>query len=96
MSFSMKLEVEAQSEAEALDFANCSVDVIMLDNFSAEKAKETATKIKQLSSQIEIEVSGGISLDTLPDYFDDNIDVISLGSLTQNIQSVDFSLKFDC
>jgi nicotinate-nucleotide pyrophosphorylase (carboxylating) len=35
----------------------------------------------------------GVTIATLPKYMDSNVDVISLGSLTQGVPHIDFSLK---
>lgn len=40
-----------------------------------------------------VEASGGITLDSLPQFCGPHIDVISLGMLTQAAPALDFSLK---
>ena len=40
-----------------------------------------------------IEASGGITFDTMADYFSPHVDVISRGNLTQGYSVLDFSLK---
>jgi nicotinate-nucleotide pyrophosphorylase len=51
----------------------------MLDNFQPKECKEAAKKIKEKYSKICIEISGGLSLNTIKDYFSSDIDVLSLG-----------------
>ncbi|AEX85701.1 nicotinate-nucleotide pyrophosphorylase [Marinitoga piezophila KA3] len=92
-SFTKKLEIEVENEKDAIIAAKNGVDIIMLDNFSAEKAKETARKLKENYPHIIIEVSGGISEDNYLEYVDDNIDIISMGKLTTEIKYIDFSLE---
>ena len=65
----------------------------MLDNFKPEKMKEVAKNLKTQFQNIIIEVSGGITIDNLSDYFSPHVDIISMGSLTQGVPHIDFSLK---
>ncbi|MCD6237882.1 MAG: nicotinate-nucleotide diphosphorylase (carboxylating), partial [Thermotogae bacterium] len=69
------------------------VDIIMLDNFKAEDAKKTAAKLKDEKEDIVVEVSGGIGETNFMDYLSKDIDVISMGSLTTEIEYRDFSME---
>ena len=89
----MKIEVECQSEKDAEEALLAGADVVMLDNFSPAKLKESAKNIKNKFPHALIEASGGITLENLKEYFDDSIDIISMGGLTQSVPHVDFSLK---
>ncbi|KAF2956252.1 carboxylating nicotinate-nucleotide diphosphorylase [Marinitoga sp. 38H-ov] len=92
-SFTKKIEIEVENEKDTFLAAENNVDIIMLDNFSANDAKELAKKLKYNYPNIIIEVSGGISEDNYLDYVDDNIDIISMGKLTTEIKYVDYSLE---
>ena len=86
------IEVEVENEEDALLAANLDVDVIMLDNFTPDCAKKVAKKIKEINSNILIEVSGGVTPENITNYafFADRI---SLGHLTHSVKSKDFSLE---
>lgn len=86
------IEVEVETEEQALHAATMKVDVIMLDNFPAKKAKQVAKKIRNINPSILIEISGGITPETIIDYvlFADRI---SLGYLTHTVHHKDFSLE---
>ncbi len=86
------IEIEVEKKQDALTAARMNVSVIMLDNMSAAKAKETATHIRSINPNILIEVSGGITKDNITEYC--FADRISLGYLTHSIASIDFSLEF--
>ncbi|QTA38238.1 carboxylating nicotinate-nucleotide diphosphorylase [Thermosipho ferrireducens] len=92
-SFTKKIEVEIEKEEDAFIAAKYGADIVMLDNFSPEKAKSLAWKLKQSFSDLIIEVSGGINENNYLEYVDDNIDVISMGKLTTEISYIDFSLE---
>lgn len=86
------IEVEVENEQQALIAARKHVDVIMLDNFLAEQAEQVAKKIKEIDSSIMIEISGGITPETILDYVS-FADRISMGYLTHTIKNKDFSLQ---
>jgi len=62
----------------------------MLDNFTPQEAVKTIKKLRQISD-IEIEISGGVTIKNVADYAE-SADFISLGSLTMSSLPVDFSL----
>ncbi|KXS13444.1 nicotinate-nucleotide diphosphorylase [Gonapodya prolifera JEL478] len=102
--FALKIEVECRTEDEADEAIAAGADIIMLDNFKPEEMKETAKRLKERwgSRSIDqggryflIEGSGGINEETVHQYFCPDIDVLSLGSLTQSVPHIDFSLKID-
>lgn len=86
------IEVEVENEEDALVAAKLKADVIMLDNFDPKKGKLIAKKIREINSDILIEISGGVTPDNLVDYAS-FADRISLGYLTHSIKAKDFSLE---
>lgn len=93
--FSAKIEVECQSVKEALEACAAGAEIVMLDNFTPERIPAAAAQIKEQFPHVLIEASGGITEDTMDQYMDVNVDIISRGSLTQGYQCADFSLKID-
>lgn len=88
-------------ECEVIDFSGIveaiksGADIVMLDNFKPEEVKESLDRIRKLGlrDNIIIEISGGINFDNIYDYAIAKPDIISIGSLTHSVQSVDFSLE---
>uniref|UniRef100_A0A7S2WRU5 Nicotinate-nucleotide pyrophosphorylase [carboxylating] n=1 Tax=Rhizochromulina marina TaxID=1034831 RepID=A0A7S2WRU5_9STRA len=91
--FTSKIEVEARTPEEAIEAASAGADIVMLDNMAPEVLKESAAALKAAFPHLTVEASGGITLETMPEYFSPNVDVISRGSLTQGYGCIDFSLK---
>jgi nicotinate-nucleotide pyrophosphorylase (carboxylating) len=91
--FTVMIEVECRSLEDAIEAAKEGAHIVMLDNFTPEKAKETAKIFKSQFPHVTVEVSGGIHLKTCASYFSEYIDVLSVGGLTQGVPSVDISLK---
>lgn len=91
--FSVKVEVEAGTLEQALEAAAAGADVVMLDNFTPEGLKAAAGTIKAAYPHVLLEGSGGITIDTIGAYFCADVDVFSVGKLTQELRPLDMSLK---
>lgn len=69
----------------------------MLDNAGPEKAKAWSKDIKRVYPNSTIEVSGGVVEASILEYTGEpgQFDIISMGSLTQDIQHIDFSMRIN-
>ena len=56
--FSMKIEVECQSVAEAVEAAAAGADVVMLDNFTHDTIAAAAADVKAAYPHVLVEASG--------------------------------------
>ncbi len=86
----LKIEVEVRNNDEIIEALAAKVDRIMLDNFSPERTREA---VKLINGAVEIESSGGITLDTLRQYGECGVDFISVGALTHSVKGLDMSFK---
>ncbi|KAK2594722.1 nicotinate-nucleotide diphosphorylase (carboxylating) [Conoideocrella luteorostrata] len=96
--FSMKIEVEVQSEAEADEAIAAGADVVMLDNFTGDGVKIAARSLKDKwkgKREFLLEVSGGLTADNVAPYVCNDVDIISTSSIHQGVPHVDFSLKIE-
>ncbi|CCQ36577.1 nicotinate-nucleotide pyrophosphorylase (carboxylating) [Natronomonas moolapensis 8.8.11] len=89
-SFATRIEVEAETEAEALAAAEAGADVVLLDNMMP---AETAATVEVLPEGVVTEASGGITIESLPEYAATGVDVVSLGSLTHSADALDLSFR---
>ena len=89
----MPIEIEVDSERQALDAISAVPDILMLDNFSPSKAKSTIKKVKKKGFIGNIELSGGINLGNLHKFKNVGADIISMGSLTHSVSGKNFSLS---
>ena len=96
-SFSKKIEIEVETLQDAVECVKNGADIVMLDNMSPEEAGEVIGELEKLSIRQNslIEVSGGITDETIVDYAKLGVDIISIGALTHSSRSLNFSLKFD-
>ena len=90
----LPLEVEVTTLGELQQALSVAPDRILLDNFSPARIQEALEFIhaSDVSSRPEIEVSGGITEDTVLDYALPGVDFISSGSLTHSVRAMDYSL----
>jgi len=63
-----------------------------LDNMALDQVNEIVATRKMLASQVQIEASGGVSLEMARDLARAGVDLISVGKLTHSARSIDFSL----
>ncbi len=86
----LKIELEVRNEDEIRQALEVGVDRIMLDNFTPERTREA---VKMINGAVEIESSGGITIDTLRAYGECGVDFISVGALTHSVKGLDMSFK---
>lgn len=89
----LKIELEVRNEDEIRQALEAGVDRIMLDNFTPERTRKAVELIRSLNPSVEIESSGGITLDTLRAYGECGVDFISVGALTHSVKGLDMSFK---
>ncbi len=89
----LKIELEVRNTEEIRQALAAGVDRIMLDNFTPERTKEAVELIRSENPAVEIESSGGITLDTLRAYGEAGVDFISVGALTHSVKGLDMSFK---
>ena len=89
----LRVEVEVRNEDEIRQAIKAGADRIMLDNFTPERTCGAVRIIREEGPGIEIESSGGITLDTLRAYGETGVDFISVGALTHSVKGLDMSFK---
>lgn len=87
-----RIEVETTTIEEVEEALASSSDIIMLDNMSP---AQIASCVQLIQKRAQIEVSGGITLETLDSYLIAGVDFISVGSLTHSVKSIDISLEVE-
>ena len=94
----LRIEIEVRNMAEIDEALATNIpDRIMLDNFTPERTKEAVDHIREwersAGRHMEIESSGGITIDTIRDYALCGVDFVSVGALTHSVKSLDMSFK---
>lgn len=89
----LRIEQEVRDTDEINQALEAGVDRIMLDNFTPKRTAEAVRLIRSKNPAVEIESSGGITLDTLRAYGEAGVDFISVGALTHSVKGLDMSFK---
>lgn len=92
-----KIEVEVEDFAQLQEAMTAQADVILLDNMTPEQTREAVYAVRTApgGERVLLESSGGITLDTVRQYAEAGVDLISVGALTHSAPAVDISLEID-
>lgn len=94
---SQRIEVEVESIKQFEEAIKTDVDIIMLDNMSIDDMKSCVDINHRISSETGkskiLEASGNITEDKLKEIANTGVDIISMGSLTHSVKSLDISFN---
>ncbi len=85
-----QIEVEVSDLNQVKQALESGVNIIMLDNMNLNDIRKAVTLI---DGRALIEVSGGVTLDTLAEFANTGVDIISIGALTHAARAVDISMR---
>ena len=88
------VQVEVTTVAEALEAVHMGARFIMCDNMPVDLLRETVQAVRGTGERVEIEATGGLTLDVARDYAATGIDYLSVGGLTHSSPIVDIALDF--
>jgi len=88
----LPIEVEAQSLADVDAALGSGADIILLDNLPLEHIREA---VRRIASRARTEISGGVTLESLPDLARTGADYVSIGALTHSAPAADLSLEIE-
>lgn len=91
----LAIEVEVETLEQLEEALALGVDRIMLDNMSLDlmrKAVQRTHRSRRQGAQVELEASGGITLETVAEVAATGVDLISVGALTHSVTALDVSL----
>jgi nicotinate-nucleotide pyrophosphorylase (carboxylating) len=95
----VKIEVETKNLTEVQEALRCpGIHRIMLDNFELGAMHDAIEMIRQknagqVSHTVEVEASGGVTLQTVRAIAETGVDFISVGALTHSVKGLDISLE---
>jgi nicotinate-nucleotide pyrophosphorylase (carboxylating) len=88
----MRIEIEAQSLEQVDDALRAGADVVLLDNLSTSDIVEA---VRRCAGRATTEISGGVTLDRLPELAATGADFVSVGALTHSAPAADLSLEIE-
>jgi nicotinate-nucleotide pyrophosphorylase (carboxylating) len=88
----MGIEIEAQSLDQVDAAIEAGANVILLDNLSTGEIREA---VRRIDGRAKVEISGGITLDRIPELADSGADYVSVGALTHSAPAADLSFELE-
>jgi nicotinate-nucleotide pyrophosphorylase (carboxylating) len=85
-----KIMVEVRNMEELEQTLELKPDYILLDNMSID---ELRAAVERTNGTVELEASGGVTLDTLRAIAETGVDRISVGALTHSVRALDISMR---
>lgn len=87
------VEVEVKNILELKEALSLKPHIILLDNMTPAKIRESVKIRNTANKKIQLEISGGVTLKTLPQLAKLGVERISVGALTHSAPAADISMK---
>ena len=86
------IQVEVTTTDEALEAVAAGVRFLLCDNMSVDLLRRTVEAVRGSGQQVEIEATGGLTLDVAREYAETGVDFLSVGALTHSSPILDIAL----
>ena len=86
------IEIEAQSSAQVDEALAAGANIVLVDNMSIDEIREAVGRVR---GRAKVEISGGVTLDRIPDLAGTGADYVSVGALTHSAPAVDISFEIE-
>ncbi len=84
----MAIEIEADTLAQVDEALGLGVETILVDNMST---PDIRLAVQRAAGRAKIEISGGVTLDRIPELAATGADFVSVGALTHSAPAIDIS-----
>jgi nicotinate-nucleotide pyrophosphorylase (carboxylating) len=91
-SASVPVEIEVRTRAELEEALECHATAVLLDNLLPVEAAEW---IELIDGRASVELSGGITLETVRAFAETGADFVSVGAITHSARSVDIHFRLE-
>ncbi|WP_020468307.1 carboxylating nicotinate-nucleotide diphosphorylase [Zavarzinella formosa] len=88
------LEVEVDSLEQFDRLLPLKPDIILLDNMTNDQLRTAVATRNRLDPAVQLEASGGVSLETIRGIADTGVDRISVGAMTHSAKALDIGLDY--
>ena len=86
------IQVEVTTTAEALEAVTAGARFLLCDNMSVGLIRATVDAVRLTGEQVEIEATGGLTLEVAHAYAQAGVDFLSVGGLTHSSPALDVAL----
>ncbi len=87
------LQVEVESEAQLEEACRAGATGLLVDNQQPDTVRVWGDKARTLRANIEIEATGGITLENVRGYAEAGADFVSVGALTHSVRAGDLAVE---
>jgi nicotinate-nucleotide pyrophosphorylase (carboxylating) len=87
------LQVEVESPEQVEEACAAGATRLLVDNQTPDTLRRWAQRARELRPTIEIEATGGITLENVRSYAEAGADFISIGALTHSVHAADLALE---
>lgn len=86
------VEIEVETLEQLAEALSAGARMVLLDNMDVATLREA---VRLNAGRAILEISGGVTLEGLRALAETGVDRISIGTLTKDVQAIDFSMRFD-
>ncbi|WP_404380668.1 carboxylating nicotinate-nucleotide diphosphorylase [Knoellia locipacati] len=86
------VQVEVTTTQEALESVEAGARFLLCDNMSTDLLRATVDAVRATGEEVEIEATGGLTLEVASDYAATGVDYLSVGGLTHSSPILDLAL----
>ena len=86
------VQVEVTTTEEALESVTVGARFLLCDNMSVDLLRATVDAVRATGEHVELEATGGLTLDVARDYAQTGVDYLSVGGLTHSSPILDLAL----
>jgi nicotinate-nucleotide pyrophosphorylase (carboxylating) len=90
------IEVEIEHIEQLEEVLRAEPDIVLLDNMLPEVLRRATQRRDELAPHVELEASGGVSLETVREIALSGVERISAGALTHTVRWLDVALDWVC
>ena len=88
----LRVEIEVRTKAELREALAAGAKHLLLDNLTP---AEAAAWIREIAGRATVELSGGVTLETVRAYAETGADFVSAGAITHSARAMDISLRLE-
>jgi len=88
----IKVEIEVRTLSELDEALACGATLLLLDNLAPAEAKHW---IEHIAGRAQVELSGGITLESVRAYAETGADFVSCGALTHSAPAADLNFRLE-
>jgi len=89
------IEVECRNITEVAEAVGAGVGRLLLDNMDPAELREAVARAREGSAGVELEASGGVTLENVGEVAATGVDFISVGALTHSAPALDLSMLLE-